>query len=83
MPTACLNGIELYYEVSGSGPRLLFLNGSGATLATTGALIAPLIAEFEAAAFDQRGLGRTALPAAPYTMADLAADALALVDHLG
>ena len=83
MPTATLNGIDLYYEVSGSGPRLLFLNGSGATLATTGALVAPLTAAFEVAAFDQRGLGRSALPADPYSVADLASDALALVDHLG
>ena len=33
MPTASVNGIDLYYERAGEGPPLLFLNGSGATLA--------------------------------------------------
>ena len=32
---------------------------------------------------DQRGLGRTSVPAAQPTMADYAADALALLDHVG
>ena len=33
------NGISLYYERSGAGPRLLFCNGTGSTLATSGPLI--------------------------------------------
>lgn len=37
---------------------------------------------FQVVAFDQRGLGRSAFPEAPYTMADLASNALALADHL-
>ena len=32
MPTVRLNGIDVYYERDGTGPRLLFLNGSGATI---------------------------------------------------
>jgi hypothetical protein len=36
MPAVVANGIELYYERRGSGPHLLFFNGSGATLATSG-----------------------------------------------
>ena len=32
---------------------------------------------------DQRGLGRTAIPPGPYSMADYAADAIALLDHVG
>ncbi len=82
MPTITANGIELYYERRGSGPRLLFCNGSGATLATS----APLIWSFadccDVVAHDQRGLGRTEVPVGPYTMADYAADAMALLDHL-
>src|SRR5580700_1987367 len=82
MPSTSVNGIEIYYEQSGSGPRLLFLNGSGATLATTAPFVTAFAGDFEVAAFDQRGLGRSALPDEPYAMADLAADALALADHL-
>ena len=29
VPIAAVNGIELYYEQRGSGPRVLFVNGSG------------------------------------------------------
>jgi 3-oxoadipate enol-lactonase len=83
MPTITANGIELYYERSGSGPRLLFLNGSGSTLATSALLISPFSARFDVVAHDQRGLGRTAVPPGPYSMADYAADALALLDAVG
>ena len=33
MPNAVVNDVDLYYERWGEGPRLLFLNGSGATIA--------------------------------------------------
>jgi pimeloyl-ACP methyl ester carboxylesterase len=77
------NGIDLYYERAGEGRRLLFLNGSGATLAGSALLLAPFIERFDVLAHDQRGLGRTAIPPGPYTMGDYAEDALALLDHVG
>ena len=83
MPTATVNGIEVFYDRSGSGRPLLFLNGSGATLATTAPLINAFRARFDVVAHDQRGLGETEVPPAPYEMADYAADALALLDHVG
>jgi 3-oxoadipate enol-lactonase len=83
MGYARLNGIDTYYEVSGSGPRLLFLNGSGATLAEANFLIEPIAERFEVAAMDPRGLGRTGPAPNPYSVSDLATDASALVDHLG
>jgi pimeloyl-ACP methyl ester carboxylesterase len=83
MPAVVANGIELYYERRGSGPRLLFFNGSGATLATSAPLIWSFADRFDVVAHDQRGLGHTAIPPGPYSMADYAADAAALLDHLG
>ncbi len=83
MPAVAANGIDIYYERSGDGPRLLFLNGSGATLETSALLIKPFAERFDVAAHDQRGLGRTSIPPGPYTMADYAADATALLDDLG
>ena len=83
MPTAIVNGITVSYDLSGDGPRLLFLNGSGATLATTKPLIDVFRSRFEVLAHDQRGLGETEVPPGPYEMADYAADALALLDHVG
>jgi 3-oxoadipate enol-lactonase len=83
VPTVTLNDIDLYYERAGSGPPLLFLNGSGATLVSSAPLIDRFREHFDVVAHDQRGLGRTAIPRGPYTMADYAADAAALLDHVG
>jgi 3-oxoadipate enol-lactonase len=83
MATAEINGTSVHYEVSGRGPRLLYLNGSGGTLAEAAVLIARLAGHFEVAAFDQRGMGRSGAAAGPYGMADVGADARGLADHLG
>lgn len=82
MPTASVNGIAVHYRHGGSGPRLLFLNGSGGTLAGIALLLAPFEDRFELLAHDQRGLGETEVPPGPYAMADYASDALALMDEL-
>ena len=83
VPVASLRGIDVYYEQEGDGPRLLFLNGSGATLETVALLLPLMRRRFELLAHDQRGLGRTSVPDEVPTMADYAADALALADHVG
>lgn len=83
MATTRLNGIDVHYERRGSGPRLLFLNGSGATLEAVAPLLDIYAARFDLLAHDQRGLGRTSIPNGPYSMADYAADAAALAAHVG
>jgi len=83
VPSAQVNGIELYYERAGVGPRLLFLNGSGSTLASIAPLIEVFAGHLDVVAHDQRGLGRSAVPLGPYTMAQYAADALGLLDTVG
>lgn len=83
MPVVHVNDIDVYYEHQGHGPRVLFLNGSGATLAPTLPLLRPLTEHVELLIHDQRGLGRTSIPPGPYSMADYAADALALLDAVG
>lgn len=80
MPSVSVRGCELYFERHGSGPPLLFLNGSGATVENS-PFSAVFAGSFEVAVFDQRGIGRSECPDDPYTMADLAADVLVLADH--
>ena len=75
--------ISINYEISGSGPRVLFFNGSGATLKTTALLIGALAKTCTVLAHDQRGLGETSIPEGPYTMAQFAQDGAALLDHVG
>jgi len=83
MPTTHANGIEVYYERSGEGPPLLFVNGSMSTLEHTRPMVQVYAARFDVIAHDQRGLGRTAIPPGPYDMADYARDALEMLDRLG
>ena len=83
MSQAHVNGIDLYYERGGAGPRVLFLNGSGATLEQMTPLLGVLRSRFDLLAHDQRGLGRTEVPEGSYSMADYAQDAIALLDEVG
>jgi pimeloyl-ACP methyl ester carboxylesterase len=83
VPTIHANGIDIYYEQRGSGPRLLYFQGSGQTLAKSGVMIDGFAKQFDVVAHDQRGLGQTEIPPGPYEMADYAADAAALLDALG
>lgn len=84
MPFARLRGIRFYYEQAGTGPRLLFISGTGGDLRQKPNLLdGPLSGAFEILAHDQRGLGQTDKPDVPYTMADYADDAAALLDHAG
>ncbi|MGV0993080.1 MAG: alpha/beta fold hydrolase [Mycobacterium sp.] len=80
---AVCNGVDLHYERRGHGPRLLYCNGSGASLASVRPLLGMLAARFDLLAFDYRGMGASAPVAEPYTMADLAADVAGLLDVVG
>ena len=83
MPFVTANGIDIYYEVHGTGPRLLNISGSGNDLRRSPASVLPVNRSFETLSYDQRGLGQTAKPDAEYTMAEYADDAAALVAALG
>ena len=83
MPVELVNGVELYWEQRGSGPRLLFCNGSGLTLQDVRPLLDPLTASFDLLAWDYRGFSRSAPVMRPYTMADVAADAAGLLEIAG
>jgi 3-oxoadipate enol-lactonase len=84
MPTARANGIDLYFERAGSGPRLLFISGTGGDLRNKPNVFdGPLGKSFDLLAYDQRGLGRSEKPDLPYTMADYADDAAALMESQG
>jgi 3-oxoadipate enol-lactonase len=83
VPQTLINGIDVHYETAGDGPPLLFLNGSGSTIADVRPMLRAYTARFVVAVADHRGMGRTEIPEIPYGMVDLASDAIGLVDHLG
>ncbi len=84
MPFVSVRDIRMYYEIRGNGPRLLVISGTGGDLRRSpNAFDWPLPKHFEVLAYDQRGLGQTDRPDMPYTMADYAADADALLRAVG
>jgi 3-oxoadipate enol-lactonase len=83
MPVVRKAEADLYYEVTGSGPRLLFVNGSGSTLEDARLLTGVFAPRFELLTFDYRGLGRSGAVTGGYTMADCAADAASVMEAAG
>jgi 3-oxoadipate enol-lactonase len=83
MPKAGAGGIELYYERAGSGEPLLLIQGmSGTHVAWGEPFGSALAAEFDCLVFDNRGVGLSGGVTEPFTIAEMAADAAALLDAL-
>ncbi len=82
MSTISLNHVEMYYEIKGKGPPLLLIGG----LANDHTLWDPLVEFLEnfftVITFDNRGMGKTLYPDSPFTIKDMADDALDLLEHL-
>lgn len=84
MPFAKVRDLDIYYERAGEGPPLFFISGSGGDLRNRpNQMQSPLTKHFDMVSYDQRGLGQTSKPDAPYAMADYADDAAAMMDMLG
>lgn len=82
---APVNGLQLYYEVHGSGGTpLLLLHGNLSTIEVDfGGLIPLLAADRQVIALEHQAHGRTADIDRPLRTEYWADDALALLDHLG
>ena len=84
MPFVAVRDLQMYYEIRGTGPRLLSISGTGGDLRCSPNIFEmPIAQHFEILAYDQRGLGQTSRPDIPYTMADYADDTNALLDAVG
>jgi pimeloyl-ACP methyl ester carboxylesterase len=83
VPTARLPALDLHYEERGDGPALLLIAGIPAIADDWGPVLDRLSRDRRVIAFDNRGSGRSTVTPGPYTTAQLAADAVALLDHLG
>lgn len=80
---APINGLELYYEIHGTGQPLILLHGGfGSTGMFTG-LLPALAADHQVIAVELQGHGRTADIARPLRFEHMADDIAALIAHLG
>lgn len=80
-----LDGVDLYYEMHGEGPPVVFIHGASGTHLIWWQQIAELRHHFTCLIFDQRGFGRSR-PTRPYDVGDghlLYQDLSALIDHVG
>jgi pimeloyl-ACP methyl ester carboxylesterase len=83
VPIAEVNGQRLYYEEHGEGEPLLCVMGLGGDL-TAWILQVPVFSrDHRLIVFDNRDVGRSSQAGGDYEVADMAADALGLADHLG
>jgi pimeloyl-ACP methyl ester carboxylesterase len=83
MPYADVNGLALYYEQHGDGPPLVLLHGGLLTLELSFGTTIPVLAQrHRVIAVELQGHGRTADIDRSMTFEHLAADVVALLDHL-
>jgi 3-oxoadipate enol-lactonase len=84
MPSVDSSGTEFYYERAGEGEPLLLIQGMSATHMAWGRpFLDELERSFDTIVFDNRGMGRSGRAELPFTIADLAGDAVGLLDALG
>lgn len=79
MPTAHVNGTDLYYEVTGDGPPLLLVSGLGLNSLVWAPVVAELSSSFTCITVDNRGTGRSATPPGPYAIDEMADDLAGLL----
>lgn len=83
MPTAQVNGCDLYYEVHGQGPALVFAHGVGGNHASWFQQVPYVSQWYQVVTFDHRGFGNSRdTPEGPGREA-FVEDLRGLLDHLG
>jgi len=78
-------GLRIHFEVTGrrSAPPVLMIQGLGASKHAWNLQRAALALRWRTVALDNRGSGRSSRPIAPFTLEDLADDALRVLDAAG
>jgi 3-oxoadipate enol-lactonase len=80
MPFADNDGTQIYWTETGSGHPLLLIMGLGYSHEMWHRVTPVLSRHFRTILFDNRGVGRSDIPAGPYPIDVMAADAAAVLD---
>ncbi len=83
MPYLTVNNINLYYQRSGAGEPLVFLNGLSSDISEWQGLGLSLSRKYDFIAVDNRGAGRSDKPDSPYTIEIMASDVAGVLDSIG
>ena len=78
-----VNGMQMYYEVSGNGDPLIVLHGAYMNIPSMGAIIPKLAETHKVYALEAQGHGRTTDIDRPITYAAMADDVAAFMDKVG
>ena len=78
-----VNGMQMYYEVSGAGEPLVVLHGAYMNIPSMGAIVPMLAKTHKVYALEFQGHGRTTDIARPITYPNLADDVAAFMDAVG
>lgn len=78
-----INGVELAYELRGAGEPLVMIHGAQGDQSMFNGVLPAFVNNFHVLTFDQRGSGLSEKPDMAYSMAMLADDTAALMDHVG
>jgi pimeloyl-ACP methyl ester carboxylesterase len=81
--TQSSDGARIHYEVHGAGDPVLLIMGLGSNAYGWHRTIPWLSERYRVIAFDNRGTGRSDVPGGAYTVAQMAADAAAVLDAAG
>ncbi len=76
------NGIEIYYEIAGSGPYLILIEGLGVATWLWEKQVPDFSKHFTTLIYDNRGVGNSDKPAGPYSISMLADDLAGLMETL-
>ena len=74
--------MRLHWESAGEGPAVLLIMGLGMN-ATSWWRTIPVFSDFRVLSFDNRGVGRSDRVPGPYTVAEMADDAVSVLDAAG
>jgi 3-oxoadipate enol-lactonase len=83
MPYANSNGTTIYWDEEGTGEPVLLIMGLGYSSAMWHRTRPVLAKHFHVILFDNRGVGASDVPPGPYSTAEMAADAAAVLDAAG
>lgn len=83
MPVADLGSYQLHYETHGDGPPLVLVAGLGGVGSYWAAQIEDFSRHFRVITYDHRGTGGSSRTEMDYSVAQMAVELLALMDHLG
>src|SRR5205823_1197076 len=80
-----LGGVTIAYEVFGDGEPVVLVCGCGEPAVAWQLQIAPALvaAGYQVVTFDNRGVAPSSSPTPPYSIREMVADTVALLDHLG